>query len=141
MASRAISALLCLVSAAMPLAIAGQASKTGPEPRYDPAGVISFMATVMEVRDGPRTGPLSGVHLLVKADKETIDSHLGPADFLKDCGVSFAKGDRIQLTGSRVKSGDGFVLLVREVRKDASTLYLRDEKGNPNWPPPEKAKL
>ena len=135
MASAAAAVLLGLLSAAAPGALAGQTAGTEEEPRYDAASVISVMATVMEIREVPRGKPLSGVHLLVKTERETLDSHLGPPEFLKECGGQFAKGDRIQLAGSRVKYGAGFVLLVREVRKDNSTVYLRDEKGNPNWPP------
>ena len=140
MASQVVAVLLGLLSAAAPVVTAGQATKTEQEPAYNPASIINVMATVTDIREAPKTDPLSGVHLMVKTDKETLDSHLGPVDFVKDCGVAFKKGDRIQVIGSRVKSGDGFVLLVREVRKDNSTLYLRDQKGNPNWPPSDKDK-
>jgi hypothetical protein len=136
----AAAALLGWASAGAPVAFAGQATNPDTEPRYDAAAVINVMATIAEVRETPRAGPLAGVHFLLKTDKESIDSHLGPSDFLKEFGVAFAKGDRVQIVGSRVKSGEGFVVLVREVRKDTSTLYLRDQKGNPNWPPPAKGK-
>lgn len=140
MASRVVAVLVGLLSAAAPVAAAGQATKAEQEPAYNPASVINVMVTVTDIRVVPKADPLSGLHLMVKADKETLDSHLGPADFVKDCGVAFNKGDRIQVVGSKVKSGDGFILLVREVRKDNSTLYLRDQKGNPNWPPSDKDK-
>lgn len=116
----------------------GQTAKPQQEPHYDPATTINVQATVTDLREVPRGSPLAGVHLAVKTDKEVLDAHLAPADFLKEMGVSFVKGDRIQIVGSKVKFGEGLVVLVREVRKGYSTLYLRDQKGKPNWPSSEK---
>jgi hypothetical protein len=116
----------------------GQTAKPQQEPRYDPATVIEASATVTDLRETPRGGPLAGVHLTVRTDKETLDAYVSPSDFLKDIGLSFAKGERIQIVGSKVKFGDGSVVLLRELSKQGSTLYLRDKNGTPNWPNPEK---
>ena len=48
-------------------------------------------------------------------------------------GVSFAKGDEIALTGSKVKQDTADLVLAREVVKGSDTLVLRDDKGNPVW--------
>jgi hypothetical protein len=48
-------------------------------------------------------------------------------------GVSFAKGDEIALTGSKVKQDAADLVLAREVVKGSDTLVLRDDKGNPVW--------
>ena len=48
-------------------------------------------------------------------------------------GLTFAKGDQIEVVGSGVKFGDAGVLLVREVQKDGKTLVLRDANGIPKW--------
>ena len=48
-------------------------------------------------------------------------------------GFTFAKGDQIEVVGSRVKFGDADVLLAREVQKDGKTLVLRDANGIPKW--------
>lgn len=102
-------------------------------PRYDPATVIDVMARVTDVREAPRTDPLSGLHLLVRTDREALDIYLAPVGFVQEFEVIFVKGDRVQIIGSRVKFGGGSVVLAREVRKGATTLYLRDRKGEPNW--------
>jgi hypothetical protein len=52
---------------------------------------------------------------------------------MDDMGVTFAKGDEVAFTGSKVKQGDGEMILAREVVKGTDTLILRDDKGNPVW--------
>jgi hypothetical protein len=48
-------------------------------------------------------------------------------------GFSFAKGDQIEVLGSRVRVGATDALLAREVQKDGKTLVLRDANGIPKW--------
>jgi len=104
------------------------------EPRYDSATEVTILATVTEVREVPRGNPLSGIHLSVKTETQAFDAYLGPADFLKQFEITFAKGDEVRVTGSKVKIGSGpHVILVREVRKDQATLACRRAKGEPNW--------
>jgi len=130
--------VLSIALATVGLVAPSQTAKPQQEPRYDPATIIEVMATVTDLREVPRGSPLAGVHLAVKTDKETFDAYVAPADFLKEMGVSFVKGDRIQIVGSKVKFGDGRVVLLREVWKQNSTLYLRDQNGTPYWPSSEK---
>ncbi|HUJ24231.1 MAG TPA: hypothetical protein VLX58_21995 [Bryobacteraceae bacterium] len=108
-------------------------AKVEPDPPYNTGAVVDVSATVIETREVPRTSPLSGVHLSVKAEGEVTDVYLGPADFLKLFEITFTKGDELRIIGSKVKFGGGHVVLAREVRKDESTLYLRDQKGVPHW--------
>ena len=119
-------------------ASSGQTAQAEPEPRYDSATTVDMMAVVAELREVPRGSPLSGSHLMVrpesaKENSETIDVYLGPATYLKDFEVAFAKGDRLQVIGSKVKYGGASVVLARQVRRDSTTLYLRDEHGIPYW--------
>ena len=48
-------------------------------------------------------------------------------------GITFAKGDEIAVTGSKVKQETSDVILVRELVKGTDTLMFRDGKGNPIW--------
>jgi len=129
---------LCLIALTARTAVAGQAGKTPQEPSYDPGAVVDVISTVTEVRELAGASPLSGIRLIVKAGGETLECHLGPASFLKEFEISFAKGDRVEIAGSKVRFGDGQIILVREVRKDETTVYLRDKNGNPNWPSGDK---
>lgn len=119
-------------------ASSGQTAQAEPEPRYDAAATIDIMAVVADEREVASSSPLGGVHLLVrpetaKSGNEPIDVYLCPADFLKEFGIDFVKGDRLQIVGSKVKYGGNPLILAREVRRDTSTVYLRDQKGQPYW--------
>ncbi len=72
-------------------------------------------------------------HLTIKAGTDTFDLYLCPKSFMDDMGVSFAKGDEVAFTGSKVKLGEAEMILAREVVKGTDTLVLRDAKGVPVW--------
>jgi len=108
------------------------------EPKYDTATNIDVMVVVTDVKEVAAGSPLSGMHLIVrpeqsKGNAETTDVYLAPDDYLKDFGCHFSKGDRIQVKGSKVKYNGGPIVLAREVRLEATTVYLRDEHGVPYW--------
>jgi hypothetical protein len=104
------------------------------EPKYNPATVAEYLATVVGVQELPEGAAMAGVHLTVKAGSDNLHVYLGPAAFLKDFEVTFEKGDRVQLTGSKVKWGGGHIVVAREIRKQGTTVYLRDMQGKPYWP-------
>ena len=76
---------------------------------------------------------MMGTHLLVKTNTETIEVNLGPANFISREGFTFAKGDSVEILGSKAPMGDAEVLIAREVTKDGKKLTLRDETGRPLW--------
>jgi hypothetical protein len=106
------------------------------DPRYEVATVIDVDATVMDLREVSRNNPLSGLHLTVKIESDTIDVFLGPVDFLKGFEITFAKGDKLEIIGSKIKFGGAHIVLARLVRREETTLYLRDAKGKPHWAAP-----
>ena len=128
-------ALLVLVVATQ-AAITQKVANTGP--KYDIANEVKIKGVVEDIREVP--GEFEGTQLVVKTDTGTVLVHVAPADFLKEMAVSFVKGDRILIVGAKVKFGDGLVVLVREVWKQNSTLYLRDQNGTPYWPSSEKGR-
>ena len=72
-------------------------------------------------------------HLLVKEGTNSLDVYLCPKSFFDDMGMSFAKGDEIAITGSKVKQGETDLILAREIVKGNDTFALRDGKGEPVW--------
>lgn len=102
-------------------------------PKYDPATEMKFKGTVEELKLPPKGSEKDVAHLTIKAGTDTFDIYLCPKAFMDDMGVSFAKGDELALTGSKVKHGEAEEILAREVVKGTDTLVLRDEKGNPVW--------
>jgi hypothetical protein len=118
------------------LGVAGFAGGKDPGdkgPRYDPAKETTISTTVVEVREVSSEGPLEGIHLDVKMKGETLEVYVGPADFVKLFGVTFNKGDDIDVTGSKVTVDGGVILLGREIRLGHVTLLLRDKDGKPFW--------
>jgi hypothetical protein len=116
--------------------VTDKAVKLVEDPRYEVSTVIDVDATVMDLREVTRSSPLSGLHLTVKIESDTMDVFLGPVDFLKGFEITFAKGDKIEIIGSKIKFGGAHIVLARQVRRDETTLYLRDAKGKPHWAAP-----
>jgi hypothetical protein len=119
-------------------ASSAQTAQAEPEPRYDASATVDAMTVVAEQREVPRGNALAGIHLMVrlesaKENSETIDVYLGPTSYIEDFQVTFVKGDRVQVTGSKVKYSGAPLILARQVRRDTTTIFLRDEHGTPYW--------
>jgi hypothetical protein len=136
---RLLTSLLLLCAApALPAPAGFSDQKDTAEPRYDASANIDVMVVVTDLREIPTGNALSGLHLIVRPESargnsETMDVYLAPDDYLKDFGCHFAKGDKIQVKGSKVKFNSATVVLAREVRLETTTVYLRDEHGVPYW--------
>jgi hypothetical protein len=108
------------------------------EPRYETSSNVDIIVVISEVKDIAPGGALSGTHLMVrpessKPNAETTDVYLAPDDYLKDFGCNFAKGNKLQVKGSKIRYNGTQVILAREVRIDSTTVYLRDDHGVPYW--------
>lgn len=103
---------------------------------YDLATETKMKGTVLELKM-PAKGAKEVAHMTLKSGDDTIDIFLAPRAFLEDMGSTFAKGDEVSVTGSKVKEEGGEVILAREVTKGgdkgSDTLVLRDDKGKPVW--------
>jgi len=102
-----------------------------PAPKYDLQTEVTLKGTVLEIK--PAENEKDNIHLMLKITDETIDISLCPKSFLTDMATSFAKGDEISLTGSKVKLESASLVLAREVVKGNDKLLLRDAKGAPVW--------
>jgi hypothetical protein len=104
-------------------------------PNYNTATEATFKGTVEAVSQiaGMQGQRMAGTHLTVKTEKETIDVHVGPSWFLEQHKMAFAKGDQIEVTGSRVKFGNEDAVLAREIKKNGQTFTLRNAQGIPVW--------
>lgn len=123
--------------AATLMAATEPAAKPEPAPQYDKATEIDTMATVSESKEVTRDSPLIGTYLVVRSDSGGVtEVYLGPTEFVKSFEITFHKGDQLHLIGSKVKVGTANVVLARDVRRNETTLYLRDAKGAPYWPAP-----
>lgn len=134
MVTRIASGTALAIAVAISLAYAqAPGAGRGGMRNYDPKSEVTLKGTVEEVKSftGGRGG--NATHLTFKAGEETFDVHLGPTAFLKQQGFEFAKGDEIEVTGSKVKFATGEAIIAREVKKNDKTLTLRDSQGIPKW--------
>jgi hypothetical protein len=132
LASVALAALamLCLGSP-----VAAQAPPSAPmsAPRYDTATETTLTGTVEAVTQVTGRHGWHGTHLTLKTEKETVDVHVGPSWFLDHKHFALAKGDEVEVSGSRVKYSDGEALIAREIKKGDQILVLRNAQGLPLW--------
>lgn len=101
---------------------------------YDPSKAEKIDGQVTEVRKvTPIRGMSEGLAIIVKTSTDTVTVHLGPAWFLDHQDLHVAKGDTVQVEGSRVTLRGKPVLLAASVRRGDDTLQLRDAAGVPAW--------
>jgi hypothetical protein len=108
---------------------------------YEPATAETLYAEVISVeRMTPATsrpmggrGRSGGIHLLVKANDQTVEVHLGPSWYLDNQNFTIAPGDRIEIKRSRVSIPRGEFLIASQVKKGNEILTLRNEEGFPAW--------
>lgn len=125
-------------------AVAGaQPAESPPLPGYgwgagrdfDPATLETIEGEILEVTSAPSPGwrRAQGLHLTVETSNGPVSVHMGPQWYLQRRGVTFAAGERVTITGSRVSSGSGAGLVATEVRRGKSVLRLRASDGAPAW--------
>ena len=101
---------------------------------YNPSTVENISGVVESVdKIMPMKGMYSGIHLMVKTDKETISVQLGPEWYIERLDTKIQKGDTIEVKGSRVTIAGKPAIIAAEVKKGDSTLVLRDSAGIPAW--------
>ena len=131
-----IGTLATVVVAAAAAATAQQRGGPGAGmPRYDKATETTVSGTVDEVRAqqaccGSGGG---GTHLTLATPDGTFDVHVGPTRWLTSKQFSVAKGDRLDVIGSKVTIGGQEALIARQVTRDGTSIVLRNENGFPLW--------
>jgi hypothetical protein len=102
-------------------------------PRYDTATEVTLPGTISKVETHTGRMGWNGTHLVVSFDTETLTVHVGPSSYLEQQGFSFATGEQIEVTGSRIKFEGSDVLIAREIKKGDKVLRLRNSQGIPAW--------
>jgi DNA/RNA endonuclease YhcR with UshA esterase domain len=102
-------------------------------PKYDTATEVTLKGTVTKVEGHVGRMGWNGTHLVVSFGAETLTVHVGPSDYLTQQGFSFAAGDQIEVTGSRINFEGSNVLIAREIKQEDKVLTLRNSQGIPAW--------
>ncbi len=101
---------------------------------YDPKTIESITGTVEKIeKTAFGKGMSSGIHLILKTDKETIAIHLGPSWYIENQDIKILPGDKVDIKGSRVTFQGKPAIIAAEVKKGDEVLQLRDENGFPAW--------
>ena len=117
-------------------------AQRGPDRLYDPKNVLTVQGQVEKVETMSRPGRRSGGEgqpgrqtqvVYLKTDQGTMAVHLGPVKFLEQQQFTPKVGDTMSVTGSKLTTGKGEVLLAAEVKSGGKTLTLRDAQGIPVW--------
>ncbi|HEY5176766.1 MAG TPA: hypothetical protein VII95_14490 [Terriglobales bacterium] len=102
-------------------------------PNYDPKTEVTVKGTIEDIQQQQGRHGWMGTHLVMKTDSGTLDVHVGPSGYITENHFSFAKGDAIEVIGSKVIIQDKDALLARQIIKDGKTLVLRNAQGIPEW--------
>jgi hypothetical protein len=126
-------AIVVFVIAASPARSQSQLSKPTNSPKYDLGTETKIKGTVEDLRLTGPAGKAQIANLVLKQTGGSVDVFLCPKAFLVELGVSYAKGDELEITGSKVKRGDIEEILARQIVKKDDILVLRDKTGKPVW--------
>jgi hypothetical protein len=116
-------------------AVVAQVPKGGG-PRYDTSTEVTLTGTVDSVdvvAQGSGRRALGGTHLTLKTTDATLNVHLGPTAFLEDKKLTVAKGDTLEIVGSRIVLDEETIVLARQVKRGPDAWTLRDAAGRPMW--------
>ena len=102
-------------------------------PKYDSKTELKTKGVIDDIKMlafGSRT---DFVELIIKSGDDKLPVYVCPKAFEDEMGITFAKGDELSLTGSKVKQEAADVILARELVKGTDTLMFRDDKGKAVW--------
>jgi hypothetical protein len=99
-----------------------------------PASAETHDGKIAEVIYLPGANPDTAmVELRLLSGSATIPVRLGPAGFLKQNQLNLKEGDAITVTGYRISTGDGDLLVATKINKQGKTVRLRDRWGRSGW--------
>jgi hypothetical protein len=112
-------------------------------PMYDVTSETTIIGTIENIEtitgsSGRGRRGLGGTHLVVKTKTETLEVHIGPTAYLAEQRITLAKGDAVEIFGSRVTIDEEPVLLARQITKGSAKWTLRDASGRPLWTGPRR---
>jgi hypothetical protein len=107
----------------------------GPLPQgaalYDPATEVMVSGVVTELREYacPVSEGELGDHVMLRTSDGLIQVHLAPGRVMRKQKLSFAVGDQLTVTGSKVKRLGKNDIIAREITRGNEDYILRDRTG------------
>ncbi len=103
---------------------------------YNPASIETLKGEVVDVTAKVHMeGMEPGTHLTLKTGDATREVHLGPVWFMERQDIVISKGDKIEVSGSRImfEGEKEVVLMAASLTKGEKMFQLRDDKGRGLW--------
>lgn len=125
---------LCLRPGLLALAglLAAGVASAQPGRFYDPKSVVTVQGLVEKLETVKRRNrELQVLHL--RTDQGLLRVLLGPPGFLAQRHFPLQAGDALTVTGAKVSTGRGEIILAAELKAGDQTLVLRDSQGAPVW--------
>lgn len=102
-------------------------------PKYDQKTETKTKGVIDDIKLLPLGSRKDFVQLVVKSGEDKFPVYICPKPFQDEMGITFSKGDEVDVTGSKVKQDTADVILARQLVKGTDTLMFRDDKGNAVW--------
>jgi len=100
---------------------------------FDPKAVTTIQGEITDIQRLAGRHGHEGIHLTIAMGSETLEVRLGPDFYVDGQALKLAKGDRVEVKGSRATLDGQPVIIAQEVRRDDQVLALRDANGMPLW--------
>jgi len=89
---------------------------------------------VLGVEHGPSDSPATTVSIVIQPDGAApVHVELAPGWYLDRRGIHFSEQDRVHVEGRRDDRSGSTVVVARRIRKDGSTIELRNDADEPTW--------
>ena len=105
----------------------------GPGRMFDPETVTTVQGRIVDVQRIDRGHGHQGVHVTLAVGSDTLPVHLGPDFYVDAQALKLARGDAVEVKGSRVAFQGKPAIIAQEVRRAGEVLALRDADGLPLW--------
>jgi hypothetical protein len=128
-----VSLLLTVLWSAIPALAQKTEQKDSSPPKYDLQTETKTKGVVDEVNLLPFGTRKDFTEIVLKSGDDKLQVYVCPKPFQEEMGITFTKGEEIEVTGSKVKQDTSDIILVRELVKGSDTLMFRDGKGKPIW--------
>ena len=94
---------------------------------------MSGVVTDVKDYDCPISGTL-GAHVSIQPEQgPAIEVHVAATKYVKNYEMVFAKGDKVQVLGSKVQFNGTDAIIAREITRGQDTFTFRDGNGKPLW--------
>jgi hypothetical protein len=106
----------------------------GPGARaFDPKAVTTVQGEIKDIQRFAGRRGHEGIHLIVAMGSENLAVRLGPGFYVDAQALKLAKGDLVEVKGSRITVDGQPIIIAQEVRRGDQVLALRDANGIPLW--------